>query len=182
MRTVQSEKSAYSSPCNHCAVGGTYCEKFIPVSNLTRDEADQLLAQGKKGAELSREEKDALYDNLGTSPGLLMNFFSSDKSVDEFVADFLHYARYNVATFPLVPIVTALKEHPEGVELGYFGNLYYNGVRLATRREVGAVMRDYDSPILYGIETCSYVPRSRAHEVALRSYDAPAPRSTASVR
>lgn len=73
---------------------------LIHVSDLTEIEAETLLMQREKGLKLSWEEKNRLFEYLGTSPGMLVDFCTSRLSVDEFVTHCLIQTDRDLDAFP----------------------------------------------------------------------------------
>ena len=147
-------------------------ESYIYVEEFTELEAQQYLTA--LGLELSEADIKYFIDNIGGNPAaihqLSVKMTLYGMSVQEFVAYQLRNASAELAAFPHQAILKALKEHPEGVDTGYFKNMYSKSVNLTDPRAVGVAMEN-SNVLTYHMELFQYVMLSRCHEVALRTYE-----------
>ncbi len=146
-------------------------EKFIYVDEMERDEAREMLKKLKTN--LSDDEMDLVFSQIGTSPVDLINLaesVSATYSVKDFIRDALHWAERDLVMFRHKAILKALKYHPEGVPAKYFNNNEMrDGVDISIPRNVGMAMKDSDA-VVYRIELDKYMLLSTAHRTALKSY------------
>jgi len=149
-------------------------EDFLHVADLTKDEADNLISRTVKGKTVSVDQREFLYDNIGRSVGILTKFCESELDAEAFVARKLRSATEKLVAFRLKPILRALKEHPEGVSPKYFDNSKFEGIDMSDPQNVGLEMKVHNA-IKYDMSKKVYLPLSRAHEVALRTYEPPLP-------
>ena len=113
-----------------------------------------------------------MYDNIGRPVGILAKFCESELDAEAFAAAELRAATADLVAFRLKPILRALKEHPEGVSPEYFDNSKFEGIDMSVPHKVGVEMKE-DNAIKYDMSKKVYLPLSRAHEVALRTYEPP---------
>ena len=149
-------------------------EDFLHVADLTKDEADNLISRTVKGKTVSADQREFLYDNIGRSVGILTKFCESELDAEAFVARKLRSATEKLVAFRLKPILRALKEHPEGVSAEYFKHAEFKGIDMSVPHKVGVEMKESNA-IKYDMSKKVYLPLSRAHEVALRTYEPPLP-------
>ena len=149
-------------------------EDFLHVADLTHDEADNLISRTVKGKTVSVDQREFLYDNIGRSVGILTKFCESELDAEAFVARKLRSATEKLVAFRLTPILRALKEHPEGVSAEYFKHAKFEGIDMSDPQNVGLEMKVHNA-IKYDMSKKIYLPLSRAHEVALRTYEPPLP-------
>jgi hypothetical protein len=146
-------------------------ENMIFIDELTEPEARKYIVA--LGLELSEVDIKCVIENVGTNPAALRSmqeWINGKKSINDFVAMQLAAARVDLARFPHKAILNALKEHPEGVNPEYFGNMKSEGVDLSEPFAVGEAMKKSNA-IAYRIELGKYMIISHCHQVALRSYD-----------
>ena len=142
---------------------------FIFMEELTIDEAFEYIEKNYK-KDISEKELSKLFHTIGTKVGLLNDFVTSNKSIDEFIKYQLSEARSELVKFPLKPILKALKEHPEGVNPEIFNNAKYKDVDLSDTTKVGLVMKPYNV-ILYDMKKKLYKLQSTDLKTALKDYD-----------
>lgn len=144
-------------------------EEYSFVDEMTREEDRELLQ--KMDCRLSDEQREMVFDSIGTNPAMLRALVTStagiDHKVDEFVAMLLRIAEEELAAFPHKPILKALKDHPEGVEPFYFKGQEDDGVALADPRAV--LGRKHTHGVIYDIYQSKYQMMSTAHRTALKS-------------
>ncbi len=144
-------------------------EKFIFVDELTEPEAKQLLQV--RGARFSDKEMRYIFDSIGATPVTLIDLMSKIQkmSLNDYVKKVLSDADQDFVDFPLKPILSALKEHPEGVAPKYFNNQKYEGIDLSSPGAVAKAMKSSNA-IIYRIELNKYQLMSTAHKTALKTY------------
>jgi hypothetical protein len=89
--------------------------------------------------------------------------------VKDYVDHVLIDARRNLGSFKLKPILTALKEHPDGVDSLYFENMKYEGIDMSDLSDVDPFIKKSEA-IVYRIENGKYQMISTAHKTALKTY------------
>ena len=92
-------------------------EKFIFVDEMAESEARQFLKV--RGANFSDKEMRYIFDSIGTSPVVLIDLMSEIPKIPlhDFVEKVLGDADQDLVDFSLKPILSALKEHPEGISV-----------------------------------------------------------------
>ncbi len=113
-----------------------------------------------------------IFDSIGTSPVALIDLLSEIPTIPlhDYVEKVLSDADQDLVDFPLKPILSALKEHPEGVAPKYFKNQEYKGVDMSIPGAVAMVMNSSNA-IIYRIELKKYQLMSTAHKTALKTFD-----------
>lgn len=147
-------------------------EQFIYVDEMTFDEtAKYLKADGK---EFSDADLKKIYDKIGGNPAQLFLLFTNmkDVSLDVSIEAIVNCAMEDLVRFSLKPILQALTEHPEGVDLRYFGNQKYEGIDLSDVVMVGDVMKAQNA-IAYRMDKVKriYEMQSTRHKTAMKSYE-----------
>jgi len=147
-------------------------EKFIFIDGFTEVEARDYLERQKLS--ITKSEITGVFARIGTSPAMLLDMIdcvqNEGYTVEQFVEKVLEEAHMELATFPLKPILKALKEHPEGVFPDFFNNMKYEGVKLSDPQAVGYAIKRSNA-IVYRIENRKYQLLSKAHETALQAYE-----------
>ena len=151
-------------------------EKFIFVGELNENETREYVKQ--HGMMLNENDIKKVFNNIGSNPAILKDLKShlqEGLSLDDFIAMVLRDAKTDLVAFQHPQILKALKDHPEGITPMFLKRMESHGVNLSDPRAVGVEMRRWNA-IIYRPELHQYMTYSKAHEVALRSYDPILPR------
>ena len=95
---------------------------------------------------------------------------SDREAADRLTGDTAKFAEGDLVAFTHKPILTALKESPEGVRTKNFDCFKDEGVLLSAPKDVALAMKKVNA-ILYHFETQEYRLFSRAHKTAIKKYD-----------
>jgi hypothetical protein len=148
-------------------------QNFIWVNELTREEAIEYM----KNRNLSLPEADLnrFIEMAGALPLTLRKFadtVTNTESVDPYIAEIVGSAQADLIAFLHKPILKALKESPNGVNIKAFDGVEHKGVLLSEPRAVAAAMKIRNA-ILYHFGSREYRLFSAAHKTALRNYVPP---------
>jgi hypothetical protein len=147
-------------------------EDFHYVDEMSKNEASELL--GRLNKPFTPEEQNYIFDNIGTSPAMLINLAGKVPdfmTLKEFVDNYISSAKRDLAAFSHQQILQALKENPDGVSPMYFNNMKNEGVNLSNpKKAVGKAMKDSPNAIVYRMELGVYSLMSTAHRTALKTY------------
>jgi hypothetical protein len=150
-------------------------EEFILVPELTRVEALEFVRRRRKGIAMDEKEIMRLFENVGTTALTLEAFLNGTMSADEFIARRMAAAMRDLVAFPFLPILKALKAHPEGVSPAYFKKEECKGVDMSSPVAVGKFMTAVQSNVVFfDMNEGVYKLNSCALKVALRSSYEPA--------
>jgi hypothetical protein len=111
---------------------------------------------------------------VGTLPldvGVCATTLQKGQTLDELIEAILRSAENDLTGFTHQPILSKLKESPEGIRCVQFKGVKHEGVNLAEPREVAAAMKRRQA-IFYHIPSGEYRLATRAHRtVLLERYD-----------
>ena len=139
-------------------------EKFTYMDEMTHDEANELLVALKFQG--SKKDISDIFDNIGTTPAMLINLARNECTVKEFIDYQLLMANRDLLTFPHKLILKKLKMSPDGVKVKTFKDVIDKSVHLDDPK---AAMNSSNA-IVYRQEDHSYRIMSRAHRTALKNY------------
>ena len=143
----------------------------IFIEELTHDQARDYFKKMK--INLTDAEIIKVIDNIGANPAILNRlraWVENGLPVDDFIDDTLANARLQLRAFQHQRILKALKDHPEGISPSLFKKAKNNGVELSIPAESCEAMKKAYA-IIYRVDLQKYKTISRAHEVAMRTYN-----------
>ncbi len=154
-------------------------ERFICVGEMTFDETKQFLElrlkQMKLGISFTDAELHKIYDQIGGNPIVLnkmLDFLEEKDSLDTCLKRIVDEARSELLGFKLQPILKAIKEHPEGVEPGYFKKQKYEGIDMSVPEQVGDAMKAKNAIVFRSdLDPKVYQALSTKHKTALKTYE-----------
>jgi hypothetical protein len=151
--------------------GGDPRQNFILLNEMTREEAEELVK--KRAPNISSNDFNKFADLCGTIPFFLLDFcdnFLRGLTVDECIASVVDSARGDLVAFIHKPIISALKNSPDGVSIDDLNNVEDKGVSLSSPKLVAPAMK-LSNAIYYDLKARRYKLFSKAHETALKTYD-----------
>jgi hypothetical protein len=148
-------------------------QEFIWVNEMSRGEAEEFVK--RRVPSISTEDFDRFADSIGTLPlslTRLCDALLAGQKVDDFIRSALAYADMGLLAFLHKPILTALKQSPEGVSVELFRGVEHKGVLLCEPKLLAPAMK-LRNTIIFDFETKQYKLFSKAHQTALKTFDPP---------
>ena len=152
--------------------------QFLFIEELTYDQAIEYVK--KTQINLTDAEIMKVIDNIGANPAILNRlkaWVMNGLTVDGFITDTFVNVRLQLGAFQHQRILKALKDHPEGVNPLCFKKPRNKGIDLSIPGEACKAMKKAYA-IVYRVDLQMYKTVSRAHEVAMRTYDPVVPKKT----
>ena len=154
-------------------------ERFVFVGEMTFDETKKFLdlriEEDKLGISFTDAELHKIHDQIGGNPTVLnkmLDFLEKKDLLDKCLKRIVKEAHDELEGFKLQPILKAIKEHPEGVEPGYFKKQKYEGIDMSVPELVGDAMKAKNAIVFRSdLDPKVYQALSTKHKTALKTYE-----------
>jgi hypothetical protein len=126
----------------------------------------------KKHPSIKEIDLENFIDKIGTLPlhiGLFCKGLSNEASADTLINKKVRQSMADLVAFAHKPILKALKNQPDGVNMNCFDGIRDEGVLLSKPKDVGVEMKSTKA-VLFHFESNEYRLFSKAHKTAIKDY------------
>jgi hypothetical protein len=146
-------------------------QQFLYVDGMEVHEAKEYAK--KMYPSIQDQDIDNYIDKVGTLPlGIVL--FCEDLSdgipADALITDRIMQAKRDLVAFVHIPILRALKNQPDGIQVEFFRGIEDKGVLLSEPKSVGVAMKTRNV-IVYHFQSGEYRLFSKAHKTAIKDLE-----------
>jgi hypothetical protein len=146
-------------------------QKFLYVDGMEVREAEEYAK--KKYPSIQDNDIANFIDKVGTLPldiGLFCEGLNDGIPADTIINDVVAEAEADLIAFSHKPILKALKNQPDGVNIKNFDGIEDKGALLSEPKDVGVAMKKRNV-IVYHFQSKEYRLFSKAHKTAIKNFE-----------